>query len=266
VIDLTEPAAGQPHPQAVEDQLVATTVLGALAPADADLLRAHYVEGHPLAVIAERLGTTAGTVKVMLHRSRQRARAIARDHGLPGLTIPGAETIRRATPYTGQLGEAAAYVLATLTLGAVLGAGGLGPASPQLADAAAVPAAVEGVMTDAVPATPGAALEGVAAAVPPVDLDPALTAVDGAVTAVDDRLPDYEAHRPVVHVLDDGVAVAGTTVGAQGNPDRRPDYVLYDPVGDLSTQGEVSPEERPVWETACQVYEAGEPVTRCERR
>lgn len=73
-------------PAADEAETRVGDALAALPPAMRDLLLMHYVEGVSCAEIADRLGCSAGAVRVRLHRARERLRQL-----LPTLA-PGKET------------------------------------------------------------------------------------------------------------------------------------------------------------------------------
>lgn len=70
-----DPNAGAANAQLIDD-LAASKVIEMLPPRDRDLLERFYLAGESTSTIAEALGTTPGTVQVLLHRSRKRAQAL----------------------------------------------------------------------------------------------------------------------------------------------------------------------------------------------
>lgn len=110
----------------VEMRVLIAQVLHELNDRDADLVVEHYMEDLSLREMAERRGTTRDTIKVQLHRARNRARTIARDRridGLPWLPAPLAHLGSTVKGLAGQVGvKGAAAVLAPLL---VIGAAGL---------------------------------------------------------------------------------------------------------------------------------------------
>jgi RNA polymerase sigma factor (sigma-70 family) len=58
------------------DTLVATKVMRQLGDRDRDLLERFYLRGESTSAIADALGTTAGTIQVLLHHSRKKAQTL----------------------------------------------------------------------------------------------------------------------------------------------------------------------------------------------
>lgn len=61
------------------DRLVLSSVIERMDEKSRDVLHRYYLNGESTGAIAEALGTSSGTVQVLLHRTRKRAQAIYRD-------------------------------------------------------------------------------------------------------------------------------------------------------------------------------------------
>ncbi|WP_170127870.1 RNA polymerase sigma factor [Euzebya rosea] len=73
------------HAESVTTRIDVDALLSHVNGSDAAMLRAHYMDGRPLAEIAREFGTSVGAIKVRIHRARGRARRTAFARSLRGV-------------------------------------------------------------------------------------------------------------------------------------------------------------------------------------
>lgn len=141
VADVPMRFAHADHAESVTQRLDVETLLAHADDGDAAMLRAHYMEGRPLADIARDLGTTVGSIKVRMHRARGRVRRTSFAQALRGLVpLP---VLRWRTQVTDLLRADVSHVamvlapvaVAAAIVGGIVGAGA--PEEPETPGAAA---------------------------------------------------------------------------------------------------------------------------------
>ncbi|WP_341252040.1 RNA polymerase sigma factor [Euzebya pacifica] len=132
VADVPMRFAHADHAESVTQRLDVETLLAHADDGDAAMLRAHYMEGRPLADIARDLGTTVGSIKVRMHRARGRVRRTAFAQALRGLVpLP---ILRWRTQVTDLLRadvSHVAMVLAPVAVAAAIVGGIVGSGAPE---------------------------------------------------------------------------------------------------------------------------------------
>ncbi len=149
------PDLAQPEDMAsrVADVESSTILLESVRPDDALLLSAAYLEERSLREIADSRGTTPGSVKVMLHRARRRARAAGARVGVRGSVIPGFGWLRDRLPALAPSIEALGIGISAAVIGLLIGVGVTGSSTPQIpsipSGTIAQPQAIEAGVTSA---------------------------------------------------------------------------------------------------------------------
>lgn len=245
----------------VERRAALRAILGGIRPVDAALLSDHYLEDLSIADVATRHGSTEGSTKVRLLRSRRSARQFAEASGWRGLIpLPVHRWVKTLTSYAEPWSVGA--TLASLIAGMALT---LHPA--------AVPAAGSQQRADVPAVTPTVGVEAGMPAVPRVPTDDVLRLDDGAHVhrpgrrAVE-KAPQRAERRRLLET--EPVAIPGTGRRVNERLDGPPDYEIG--VREPATGASVwiaiedEPEAEQPAEAVCLVAEQPTLPTYCDRK
>lgn len=232
VADVPMRFADADHAESVTQRLDVETLLAHADDGDAAMLRAHYMEGRPLADIASDLGTTVGSIKVRMHRARGRVRRTAFAQALRGLVpLP---LLRWRTQVTDLLRadlSHVAMVLAPVAVAAAIASGIVGSGTPEESEAprAAATATASQTAGDSGPVAPAAVssapvVEGGVAPSPPTGARQPLGSPGQVETPDDNRRPPVDvptiwiSREPPAPEPDSTVGIAGLEVETTSPP------------------------------------------------
>ena len=219
------------HAESVTTRIDVDALLSHVNGSDAAMLRAHYMDGRPLAEIAREFGTSVGAIKVRIHRARGRARRTAFARALRGV-VP-VQVLSWRTQVADVLRadvSTVAMVLAPVAVVAAI-AGGIAGSDIEISERAASPeGAVTSTLTHSRPgsASPAATQSApvdphreASTARPPsgqrVD-EPTRRAPDGGRPDVIDVPRVYLSSEPPAQEPDSTVGIAGLEVETTSPP------------------------------------------------